>query len=148
MSTSANLTAIESLFDTGWAATTLVRYDNVQFDVADVPDGSSWVSLEVWDGKSARASVGCAPALRRSFGTVFVTVYAPSDGTGTKVARALADQVADVFRDIQVSGITFDEPSPTRAGEVYYPATGGNSSATGRWWQIKVAIPFEADVFV
>ena len=83
MASSAFNTTIESTFATAWGSTTPIRYDNVDFTpTQDV----SYVSLEVWDGKSVQASVGAVVELRRTVGTVFVHIYTPL-GIGSKKAR-------------------------------------------------------------
>ena len=145
MGSAANSTAIEALFDTGWGATTSVKYDNVPFD-APV---TSWVSIEVWDGPTRNAAIGSVSCVkpRRSVGTVFITIFTPLKD-GSNPARVYADQVTAIFRDVQISGITFDEPDISRLGEVYYAATGGVASGTAQWFQLKVAIPFTADEFI
>ena len=140
MGTSALNLAIEDHFATNWGSTTSIRYDNVPFEIPT----TSWVSLEVWDGASNKASLGSGAQLRRSLGTVFVTIYTPTDG-GSKVARDYADQVSGIFRDVQISGITFYEATTSRLGEVYHGATGGNTSGTSQWYLVKVAIPYHYD---
>ena len=155
MGSSANNVAIEGVFATGWGATTPVKYDNGSLLDTDgitpitTTNGASWVSVEVWDGSTFQAALGGANCVvpRRSVGTVFVTIFTPLKG-GSKDARVYADQVKAIFRDVQVSGITFEEPDAIRLGEVYYAATGGVASGTAQWYQMKVAIPFEADEFI
>ena len=141
MSTSALNIAIESLFATAWGSTTPVRYDNVPF----VVPLSSWVALEVWDGLSGRASLGY-PALRRTQGVVYASVYTQV-ALGGKPARDLADAVVNIFRDIQVSGITFEEPDVKRIGEQSVSSTGSVNSTT-QWFQMVVAVPFFYDVVI
>lgn len=136
-------TAIEGLFATGWGTTTPVRYDNVPFTA---PDSSAWVSVEVWDGRSIKGSLGAGVQLRRSVGTVFVTIYTPINN-GSKAARDYADQVVLIFRDVQVSGITFEEPDVSRIGEAHYTSTGAASTGTALLYQLKVAISFHMDLF-
>ena len=150
MGSAANSIAIESLFTTGWTAvnpTVTINYDNIPF--AEVAPTDSYVKIEVWDGPTVLMSVGAASCIkpRRSVGTVFVTIYTPFK-QGSNPARDYADQVTAIFRDVQVSGITFEEPDIQRLGEEYYAATGGVASGTAQWYQIKVAIPFSADEFI
>lgn len=132
--------AVENLFSTNWGTTTPIRYDNVPF----TPPQTAWVSIETWPGNSSKASLGNSLQLRRSLGTVFISVYTPI-GDGSKPARDLADQVAAIFRDKQVSGITFQEPDMGRVGEIYYAATGSGVVGTTQWYQAKVAVPFFYD---
>ena len=133
MGTSALNVAIEDHFATNWGSTTLIKYDNVPFNIPNDP----WVSIEVWDGLSRKASMGNSTQLRRTVGTVFVTIYTPTNG-GSKPARDYADQISGIFRDVQTSGITFEEPDTSRLGEVYHGATGGNTSGTSQWYLMKV----------
>ena len=128
--------AIEDKFKTSWGTTTPISYDNLPFDVPL----TNWVRLEVWDGDATKASLGTGVQLRRSSGTVFITIYSVLS-QGSKPARDLADQVATVFRDIQLSGLIFFEPSVKRLGEVYHTG-GGDRGSTAQWYQIIVSIPF------
>lgn len=143
MGTAALNVAIENTFNTAWGSTTPIRFDNVAF----TPPETSWVSLEVWDGKSNKASIGTGSQLRRSIGTVFVTIFTPLNG-GSKPARQLADQVSAVFRDLVVSGVTFYEADFSRVGEKYFTNSGTGVPATAQWYQIGVAIPYKYDEYV
>lgn len=147
MSNSALLLAVENRFRTQWASvnpTVPVRYDGIPFTPPEPQ--SPFVCIEVWDGDRNKASVGPGVQVRREFGTVFVDVYTEPD-VGTLPARTLCDQITTIFRDVQVSGITFYEPSILRVGEKYYPGVQG-TSGTAQWYMMKVAIPFKYDEFV
>lgn len=141
MATSSLNIAVENLFKTGWGTTTSIRFDNVPFTVP----ATAWVSIETWDGKSQKASVGNGAQLRRSTGTVFVNIYTPLN-KGSKAARDLADLVLPIFRDKQVSGITFEEPDVRRMGEQYFSINGVQS--TTQWYQLIVSIPYFQDVII
>lgn len=143
MSTASLNIAVENLFATNWGSSTPVQFDNVPFETPNNP----WVKVEVWDGKTRKASLGSGSQLRRSVGTVFVTINTPT-GSGSKTAREYADQVCAIFRDAQISGITFEEPDVSRLGEVYHGATGGNTSGTSQWFILKVAIPYHYDFII
>ena len=132
---------IENLFNTQWAAlnpTVTIKFDNIDFTV---PDNAAWVALEVWEGESTKASIGAGTQLRRTTGTAFVTIYVPKS-TGSKTARGYADQVKGIFRDVYTANFVFFEGSVSRLGEVYYASTGGGTTGTAQWYQMKVAIPF------
>jgi hypothetical protein len=147
MSNSALLLAVENRFRTEWALvnpTITVRYDGVSFTPPSPQ--ASWVAIEVWDGDRDKASIGPGVQVRREFGTVFVDVYTEPD-IGSLTARDLCDDITTIFRDVQVSGITFYEPSILRVGEKYYPGVQG-TSGTAQWYMMKVAIPFKYDEFV
>ena len=141
MSSAAINIAIENLFATAWGSTTPIRYDSVPFTIPT----TSWVALEVWDGAVNKASLGKV-ALRRSYGTVFVTVSAPVN-TGSNAARVLADSVIAVFRDKQVSGITFIDSNIRRLGEALVVGTGAVSGTT-QWYQVVVSVPFFHDAVI
>ena len=134
--------AIENKFKVAWGATTSVRYDNVPFTVPT----TSWVSIETMEGDSITGSLGGTIKLRRTLGSVVIRIYTPI-GDGSKPARTYADSVKLIFRDLQISGITFKEGSSKRVGEVYYSATGA-ASETAQWYQMLVVIPFHYDEFV
>lgn len=137
---------IENLFNTQWAAlnpTITIKFDNVDFTVPT----TAWVALEVWEGSSTKASLGPAPQLRRTSGTAFVTIYVPIS-TGSKTARGYADQVKGIFRDLNASNVIFFEGSVSRLGEVYYPGTGGGTTGSSQWYQMKVAVPFIYNEYV
>lgn len=146
MGSSALNIIIEDKFKTVWGATTPIRFDNVPFQIPQ----SSWVSIEVWDGDSSKASLGTSPQLRRTFGTVFVGVFTPvaPEGIGSGGARSYADSVKAIFRDLSVSGVTFFEASVSRLGEKYYTNSGTGVPATSQWYQMSVAIPFKYDEYL
>ena len=143
MGTSALNIAIEDTFKTAWGNTTPVRYDNVSFD----PPSTPWLSLEVWDGKSIKASVGVGSQLRRTIGTVFISIFTPLNG-GSRPARLFADQVSTIFRDLVVNGVTFYEADMSRIGEKYYTNSGTGVPATSQWYQINVAVSFKYDFYI
>lgn len=134
--------AIENKFNTAWASATSIRFDNVPF----TPPAASWVSIEVLEGESGTGSLGGAVKLRRTVGTVLIGIYTPV-GEGSNAARTYADSVKLIFRDLQLSGITFKEGTAKRLGEVYFAAAGVTSGTT-QWYQMVVAVPFHYDEFV
>jgi hypothetical protein len=143
MGTAALNIAIEDMFETAWASTTPIRVDNVGF----TPPTTSWVSVEVWDGKTDKASLGGGTQLRRSVGTVLVNIFTPLNG-GSRPARLLSDQVSGIFRDVVVSGITFYEADIKRVGEKYFTNSGTGIPGTAQWYQMMVAVPFKYDEYV
>lgn len=143
MGTEALNITIENTFEVKWAGETPICIDNVDFD----PPITSWVKLEVWDGKSNKKSLGINSQLRRSFGTVFITIYTPIN-KGSRPARFLVDKVKSIFRDLVVGGITFYEGDVTRIGEKYQSGGVAKVSATDQWYQMAVSIPFKYDEYV
>lgn len=142
MGTSATNIAIENLFTTGWGSTTVVKYDGAPLQSYPT---TAWVSIEVWDGLANKASLGSGAQLRRSTGTVFINIYTPLN-KGSKAARDYADTVCTIFRDKQISGITFEEPDVRRVGEQYFTINGVQS--TTMWFQLVVSIPFFCDTII
>jgi hypothetical protein len=99
------------------------------------------VSIVVRESKSSKASLGAGEQLRRTIGTVFVDIFSPI-GRGSKPTRDLIDSVKAVFRDQQVSGVTFMEASDTIFGERYYTNSGTGTPATAQQYQALVTIPY------
>lgn len=143
MGTAAISTTIENTFETAWGVTTPISFDNVDFS----QPSTSWISLEIWDGKSNKKSLGINAQLRRSLGTVFLMVYTPLNG-GSGPARVLVDQVKNIFRDLVVDGVTFYEGDVKRIGEKYSSKGVTEVSATAQWYQMVVAIPFKYDEYI
>lgn len=141
MASQAIAKAVKNFFAAQWAAgghSEAVGYENVKFD----PTPSvAYLELEIWDGAAAKASVGASPQLRRSSGTVFLTVNTPQL-VGTSQPRQLCDSIATIFRDVQLATtsptgtITFQEPSVSRLGKA------------GIMFQMKVAVPFLHEYFI
>lgn len=138
----ANLnTIVESTFATAWGNTTLIAYDNVPFTP---PGDGSWVKVYVRDGDSDKITLGTAPQVRRTIGTVFVDIFTPV-GMGSKPVRTYADSIKAIFKDLRVSGIQFFEGDVVIFGERYYTNSGTGVPATSQWFQGAVAIPFKYD---
>ena len=143
MGTEALNITIENTFEVKWAKETPICIDNIDFD----PPTTSWVKLEIWDGKSNKKSLGVDVQLRRSLGTVFITIYTPTN-KGSRPARILVDKVKSIFRDLVVNQVTFYEGDVTRIGEKYYSSGVAKVSATDQWYQMAVAIPFKYDEYI
>lgn len=117
MTFAAMHSAIEGRFATLWADKTVpVAYANVSFDPPDRP----WMRLTVVDGPAFQASLGPSP-LNRYTGIVYVSIFVLKD-SGERAARALADLVAPIFRQVSFSGLTFDVPyfRPVGPDGIYY----------------------------
>lgn len=135
---------IENIFNTAWGNTTPIKFENVPFNP---PSNAAWVEVSVHDGSSSKKTLGPSVQLRRSLGTVFITVYGPLN-QGSKPTRQLADQITAIFRDLQTDGITFFEGSVSKLGEVYYTHNVQSSSTPSTWYQMKVAIPYFYDQYL
>lgn len=141
MASEAVSKAVKNFFAAQWTAgghTETVGYENVK--VEPVPS-AAYLELEIWDGPAVKASIGSSPQLRRSSGTVFVTVNTPQL-VGTSQPRQLCDNIATIFRDAQLATtsptgtITFQEPSVSRRGTV------------GVQFQMKVVVPFLHEYYI
>jgi hypothetical protein len=141
MASEAIARAVTDFFAAQWAAgghTETVGYENVKVDPVT---SAAYLELEVWDGLAVKASVGVSPQLRRSSGTVFVTVNTPQL-QATSQPRQLCDSIATIFRDVQLATtsptgtVTFQEPSVSRLGKV------------GVQFQMKVAVPFLHEYYI
>lgn len=119
MTFAAMHTAIESRFATLWTDKTVpVAYANVLFD----PPPSPWLRLTVVDGGSFQASLGRNP-LNRYVGIIYVSIFVMKD-TGERAARAMADLIAPIFRQVSFSGIVCEVPyfRPVGPDGAYYNA--------------------------
>lgn len=133
---------IENTFATAWGSTTPVCYENVAFTP---PVGSSWVKIYLREGDSSKITLGTAPQMRRTLGTVFVDIFTPV-GQGSKAVRTYADSIKAVFRDLRVSGIQFDGGGDVMVwGEKYYTNSGTGVPATSQWFQATVVQAFKYD---
>lgn len=144
MGSQAFTNTIESTFATAWGSTTPIKSDNVPLQSEPT---SAYVAIEVWDGKSNKASVGNGVQLRRTLGTVFVMVFTPNN-LGSKAGRTYADSIKAIFRDLVVSNVTFYEGNVARLGEKYYTNSGTGVPATSKWFQMAVSIPFKYDEYI
>lgn len=131
---------VENKFNTAWASATPIRFENVAF----TPPTTAWVSLVVKESDSAKITLGTAPQLRRTLGTVFIEVFTPL-GTGANAARGYVDTIKSIFRDFRLSGFSSYEGSVFVKGETYYPGSGSTDPATAQWYQCVVSIPFKYD---
>lgn len=130
MSYEAAKIAIESTFETAWADSTPIAFDNVEFNVPT--DGSSWVRLELMFAPAFQAAMGIKRTWRRP-GTVTIKCHTPVN-KGTAAGLALADAVVDILQGLQVSGITFRATSVLDRGQ------------QEEWWLTIVATDFFTDL--
>ena len=97
--------AIEAYFNTNWSTTTPIRFENSPF----VQPGTQnrlrqpWVALYIREAVGGRASIGVRP-LRRFLGTIIVQIFTDLN-IGTNLARDYASQVADLWRDVTITGV-------------------------------------------
>lgn len=130
---------VETLVNDAFGGVLPISWDNVPFDSA-VP---TWLQVFVQENKKHKMSLGAGQQLRRCWGNVEIKIYGEKN-KGSKTVRNLADQVAAVFRDKVVNGVTFLEPVTFRIGEEYVPGT-GTATATEQFWSVRVFVPFWYD---
>lgn len=133
MSYVTEITDIEQLFATEWAAgpNTPIEYENSDFDVSS--QGVPYVSLLVKSGFAFQADLGKASNTYRHNGLIVVQIHTPVD-EGSAVARGLADDAANIFRTRFIgAGIVTKTPDFDRVGR------------NGAYYQINLLIPFHRD---
>ncbi|MEE9140767.1 MAG: phage tail terminator-like protein [Alphaproteobacteria bacterium] len=131
MAFAATANVIRSRFATEFATarpTVPIHYDNV---AGDPPAASSWVRLTVVEGDSFQVAMGSTRRFRDT-GVAIVQVFTPL-GSGDGEAREIADDVQGIFKGLTVSGVVFRKPRAARIGP------------DGRFYQVNVTIPFQAD---
>ncbi|MEM7444292.1 MAG: phage tail terminator-like protein [Pseudomonadota bacterium] len=122
--------AICGRFDARWAGRTPVAWPNHGFAV---PSGAPWVRLTIVDGEARQASLGSPGAnLHRHTGVIMVQVFVPID-SGTRTARELADEAAEIFRHQRFDAIRCDVPSVREIGP------------DDVWFQVNMSCPFRRD---
>lgn len=124
MSYDAEATAIRSRFNTLWANTTPVAWPNVSFTP---PDGEAWVRIGIQPSGADLTTMGGRVWYD---GAAMVQVFVPAN-TGDGEARALAEQVCGIFRNVEADGIIYDTP---------YTTTGGTNDSG--WFQVNVWAPY------
>lgn len=91
-----------------WTATDIV-FENTFYETT----GQGFVFVEVAGSYYDQASIGAAPQTAnrwREGGILFLNYMAPA-GAGTSAARGVAQQLIDIFRGKDISGVTFDKGS-------------------------------------
>jgi hypothetical protein len=134
MSFASTANTIRNRFATEFAAvrpTVPIHYDNVP---ATPPAASPWARLTIVEGASFQVSLGASRRFRDT-GTAIVQVFTAL-GSGDGEAREIADDVQAIFKAITVAGVIFRKPSAARIGP------------DGRYYQVNVTIPFQADEIV
>ena len=130
MSYEADRLSAEGAFNTGWASTTPIKYQNVP--MAD-PDGAEFVGFTVLNGPSNISSLGGVNTTHRFIGFVQIDIYVP-ENTGTKRARELAETAAVIFRDKRIDAMLFRQSDITNGA----PPPDG-------YYRLTVTVPFQRD---
>lgn len=139
--------AIESRFSTAWAATTLVKYENDEFDP---PAGSTYVEFVIREGATFQKDLAKELQRIRNTGLIVATIFFAPD-IGTRAARALLTPLKAIF-----DGKSFVTVADS-GGRTYTVHTGsdGRSQAfevkvlprSGGWERLQVMIPYWWDSF-
>ncbi len=125
MSSVAVFDALKAFLVAGWSDTPLV-FENEDWPLDTEP--AAFVYVEIFGGSYAQESVG-APGnnLWRESGSLQMHVFVPNS-SGTRTARVHADALADLFKEVEVSGVRFREMSigagePGKQDGNYFPMT-------------------------
>jgi len=112
MSFSTVIRDIEQRIKDNWA-TTVVAFPNVPLKKKPVSD-DHWIRLRVFNDTTNRITIG-TPGLHRASGTVVIEIFTPLN-KGTRTGFTYGDTLAELFRDAQFNGITFQEVNISDAG--------------------------------
>lgn len=105
----------------------------VLYDNAPEPAHTGlWLRGNVLFGASRLVEFGGTVNNYRTIGVFLVQVRIPL-AVGDQIALQAADRIADVFRAVTVSGVTFRAPSVDPFGR------------DGSWWLVNVQCPFFSD---
>ena len=127
---------LETEFNTGWASTTPIKWDNVDYEPTA---GTTYVDFQIHNNSSNVIGISGNDNMHRIRGLIAINIYVALNA-GTRSGRALADQAALIFREAQISSsdssaaedmtITCGAASITRLGKVE------------DWFVYNVTIPF------
>jgi hypothetical protein len=120
--------AIEARFNTNWASTTPVKYDNVDFTPTP---GENWIELQIHNGDQIPVSLG-GTVNYRAIGIISINVHTALN-IGSQTGKNLADTAAAIFRGKTFSTITCRGAPITRLGE------------SNGWFVYNVSIPYFRD---
>jgi hypothetical protein len=135
--------AIESMFQTGWAAATPIEWPNTRFEPTP---GAPYVSVMVAEAPGTlTASLGTTPLIRY-FGEVIIRVFTPEvrtgtgDTTGPGQARQLAGNAAALFRNATGQGKQIETGE---SGEITFrkPSFPPGEIRAG-WYSVQVVVPY------
>lgn len=134
MTFAATADTIRARFNTEFPlvrASVPIAWDNVAYE--PTPQ-TPWVRLTIVEGEGELAGLaGKGANLYRHRGVVIIQIFVPI-GDGDGLARAIADDIATIFRGQLVAGVHFRAPSARRVGP------------DEAWWQLNVRIPYRADL--
>lgn len=135
MSSITAFAALEDFLRAEWTATPIV-FENEDFPLADNP--AAFVFIEIFGDYFAQESIGDpGNNLWRESGELRGHVLVPN-GTGTRAARTYASDLADFFKEVEVSGVRFQQMS-IGAGEA-----GKND---GNYYRTTLSVDWERDQY-
>ena len=136
MSSAETFDAVEQTLRGQWSATPLV-FENEDWPTPDTP--APWVLVELFGDFFDQQSIGGGPALAdnlwREGGVLLMHVMTPN-GTGTREARVLAKQLADLFRGQDIGGVEFKGAS-IGAGE--------KGTEDGNYFRMTASVTWQRD---
>jgi hypothetical protein len=128
---------IEEEFNSNWTSTACpIQVDNVNGLVSgtdiikDVKGLDKWCRLTILNAISN--NVGLGGTMVRHMGDIVINIFTKT-GTGTDVARELADDVYDIFVNKSFDTIRCEAPYMNIEGEI------------DEWYQLTVTVPFIRD---
>lgn len=132
--------AVRQRLNANWT-TTPIAWENVPFDPKTpggiFPADGPWIYCEIVFAGSAQASLGSPGSNRfRHVGLIFIHIFVPVNG-GTKKAYEYADQLADIFRAQEFSGVLCRSPVIGR---------GEKSDDDGNWFRVTLSCEFQFDL--
>ena len=136
MSAVAIYDAVKGLLDAAWSATPVLFENQTQPPpAAETPHGlKAWVLCEIEGRSLSQISMGAGTKpdnLWEEEGTIWLHVHVPA-GSGSRAARVLADELAELFRATEeIGAIQFHDMS-IGAGQV--------GQDNGKWWAMTVTI--------
>lgn len=120
--------AIFGRLNTNWSDATPIAWPNEGYE----PDaGDAWLEPVLNTQDAFNADIASSPRIRHP-GLLTVNVRTPL-GEGDGQARRLGDDVADIFRNVSFSGITFRAPTVRPVGR------------EDGWYRVQVDCPYWRD---
>lgn len=135
MASNEVFTPIHDYLEAQWSATALV-FENEAWP--DYPSPTAWVLVEIYGDIYEQISIGAedpADNLWREEGQMSLHVMIP-DGVGTAQGRTYAKQLADLFRGMEIAGISFKRASI---------GAGMAGERDGNYFRMTTTVEFERD---
>lgn len=135
--------AIGAFFAAGWGTTTEVAWPGR--DYTPPTDQTSWVRMSIIESDTFQHEIGTPCPQFREVGLIIFQVFTKAD-IGDGPARALADQIATIFRRQSISYTDGRALIEAPAIRVIGPDAGNSTGGEGgAWFQVNVSIPYKRD---